>query len=115
MWNFNKYRFKKIITQKKENLSFGYQAILLPPYNIGVSDATEKNPNGNSYNYETDNNFKKIDLCCNESAVDFCEKNHSLIYYNDFLNNGKLRVLTPETLEINKNLQNVYLCRSIYF
>lgn len=107
-----KYRFKKILSEKKERQTFGTPAILWPGFDVGVGDCSQKNPNCTNYLYKTDGSFKPIELCCNESAVSFCKKNKAIVYYNDFLNNGKLRVLTPETESINRNLQNPYLFRS---
>ena len=81
-------------------------------FNVGISDCTENNPNGTNYAFQTDKSFKKVNLCSNESAVDFCKQNNAIIYYNDFLNKGKLRVLTSQTEEINRNMKNPYLYRS---
>ncbi len=117
-WSINykaigkKYRYKEILNERKERQTFGYPGILMPGFDVAVSDCSEKNPNGTGYMYKTDGSFKSIDLCCNESAVSFCKENNSLVYYNDFINNGKLRVLTPVTETINKNLQNPHLFRS---
>ena len=107
-----KYRFKNILDEKRQRQTFGMTGILVPGYNVRVGDCSQKNPNGTSYMYKTDGSFKSIELCCNESAVSFCKKNKAIVYYNDFLNKGKLRVLTPETESINRNLQNSYLFRS---
>lgn len=107
-----KYRYKKILNEKKEKQTFGIQGLLMPGFDVAVSDCAQKNPNGTGYMYKTDGTFKHVELCCNESAVSFCKKNKALVYYNDFLNNGKLRVLTPETESINRNLQNSHLFRS---
>jgi hypothetical protein len=107
-----KYFYKAIIDEKIEKHVFGSPGVLLPWYDVSVSDCAQKNPNGTSYMYKTDGQFKAIDLCCNESAVSFCKKNKALVYYNDFLNQGKLRVLSPKTVSINENLQNSYLYRS---
>jgi len=108
-----KYRYKKILDLRKESQQFGQRGILLSGFDIAVSDCSNNNPNGIGYMYKTDGEFKSIDLCCNESAVSFCKKNNSIVYYNDFLNDGNLRVLTPETENINRNLQNPYLYRSL--
>jgi hypothetical protein len=108
-----KYRFKNILEEKRETQTFGIPGILMPGYDLAVSDCSQKNPNGTGYMYKTDGSFKSVDLCSNESAVSFCKKNYAIVYYNDFLNNGKLRVLTSETENINKNLQNSYLFRSL--
>lgn len=107
-----KYRYKKILKEVKESQTFGRPGILKPGFDVAVSDCSQKNPNGTGYMYKTDGTFNPIDLCCNESAVSFCIKNKAVVYYNDFLNNGKLRVLTAETEKINRNLQNPYLFRS---
>jgi hypothetical protein len=118
-WNTNysglgrKYRFKSILKEQKENQTFATPGILALGFDVAVSDCSQKNPNGTGYLYETDGNFKPINICSNESAVSFCQKNNAIIYYNDFLNNGKLRVLTPVTESVNKNLQNPYLFRSL--
>lgn len=108
-----KFRYKKILDEKRERQTFGMPGILMPGYDVAVGDCSQKNPNGTGYMYKTDSAFKPIELCCNESAVSFCKKNKAIVYYNDFLNNGKLRVLTPETESINRNLQNSYLFRSL--
>lgn len=107
-----KYRYKKILDEKRERQTFGMPGMLVPGYDVAVGDCSQKNPNGTGYMYKTDGSFKPIELCCNESAVSFCKKNKAIVYYNDFLNNGKLRVLTPVTESINRNLQNPYLFRS---
>lgn len=108
-----KYRYKNIINEQTRNHTFGLPGILTSGFDVGVSDCSPKNPNGTGYMYKTDGIFKPIDLCCNESAVSFCNKNKAIVYYNDFLNDGKLRVLTPKTESINRNLQNSYLYRSL--
>ncbi len=107
-----KYMCKSIHKELKENQTFGMPGILKPGFNVAVSDCSQKNPNGTGYLYKTDGTFNPIDLCCNESAVSFCIKNQALVYYNDFLKDGKLRILTPETERINRNLQNPHLFRS---
>lgn len=107
-----KYKFKNIISEKKESQTFGIPGILMPGFDVAVSDCSQKNLKGTGYSYKTDGSYKSIDLCSNESAVSFCKKNKAIVYYNDFLNNGKLRVLTPETNSINRNLQNDFLYRS---
>lgn len=117
-WNINykglhgKYRFKNIIEESREQFIPG---VLMPGFNIAVSDTSDNSPNGNVYHYKTESKFNSINLCCNESAVSFCQKNNTIVYYNDFIYNGKLRVLTPYTVSINKNLQNSYLYRSLNF
>ena len=117
-WNTNykgvlrKYMSKSITKEQKQNQTFGSPGLLLQGFDVAVSDCSLKNPNGTGYLYRTDGNFKSVDICSNESAVSFCQKNNALIYYNDFLNNGELRVLSPVTESINKNLQNSYLFRS---
>lgn len=117
-WNTNykgigrKYRSKGILKEQKQSQTFGSPGVLMPGFDVAVSDCSQKNPNGTGYLYKTDGNFQPIDICSNESAVSFCQKNNSLIYYNDFLNNGKLRVLSPVTESVNRNLQNSYLFRS---
>jgi hypothetical protein len=107
-----KYMYKKILKSKSERQVFGYPGILLPPYDVAVGDCAEKNPNGTGYMFQTDRNFTPINLCCNESAVDYCKKQNVLVYYNDFMNSGKLRLLTEHTVSINTNLQNDYKFRS---
>lgn len=107
-----KYMFKKIIDEKKEKQTFGYPGILLPGYDVAISDCSEKNPNGSGYLFKTESSFHGIDLCSNESAVDFCVKNRCLVYYNDFLNKGNLRLLSGYTEDINNKLQNPYKFRS---
>jgi len=110
-----KYRYKKIILEKRKTEIYGTPSFLIPGFDIAISDCSNKNPNGNSYMFATDKNFIPVNLCCNESAVDYCVKNNCLIFYNDFLNKGNLRVLSPYTVNINKNLQNKYLYRTSNF
>ena len=118
-WNLSfksigrKYRSKRILEEKHLKIPFGVpEEDALKKFDIEVSDWNQKNPNGTSYLFKTDNKFQNINLCSNESAVDYCINNKCLVYYNDFLNKGKLRVLTPYTENINKKLQNPYLFRS---
>jgi len=117
-WDINysglhgKYRYKKIIKENREQFIPG---VLMPGYDIAVSDRSDLNPNGKDYHFKTDSKFNSLDVCCNESAVSFCEKNFTIVYYNDFINNGKLRILIPETVKLNLNLQNAYLYRSLNF
>ena len=108
----SKYRFKNIVKKMECDVEYGYPMPLFPSFDIGVSDCSDKNPKGTNYLFSTDNSYQKINLCCNESAVEFCKKNNTIVYYNDFLNKGKLRVLTSHTESINKKLQNKYLFRS---
>jgi hypothetical protein len=107
-----KYRYKKIIEQNDAPLIPG---VLMPGYNMAVSGRCEKNPNGKDYMFKTEDKFNRINLASNESAVTFSIKNNAIIYYNDFLNKGKLRALTPQTVELNRNLGNAYKYRSLYF
>ena len=44
--------------------------------------------------------------------ADYCKKNNSLVYFIDFMNGGKMRVLSEYTESINNNLQNHYKFRS---
>lgn len=110
-----KYRFKKILQERREPQTFGTTGILWPGFNVAVGDCSQKNINGTGYLFKTNNIFQNINLSCNESAVDYCIKNKCLIYYNDFLNKGKLRILSAYTKAINTNLQNSYLFRSSNF
>lgn len=117
-WNeeFNgvgrKYMSKYIIDRKIERQQFGRPGILYPGYDVGISDVSNKNPQGHGYLFKTDKQFKKVDLCSNESAVDYCKKNNVLIYYNDFMNKGNLRLLSEYTPKINQSLQNPYKYRT---
>lgn len=111
----NKYRFKKVVHEFKTEVTLGYPSILAPGFDVGIGDCSNKNPNGTSYMFRTEQPFQKIDLCSNESAVDYCKKNNVIIYYNDFMNKGQVRVLTRYTESINRNLKNGYLFRSSNF
>lgn len=112
-----KYFIKRILETKKDTMKYGFiglgHGVLLPGFDVGVSDVSEKNPNGTGYQFKTEKNYTPINLCSNESAVDYCVKNNCLAYFTDLLNGGKMRVLTKNTESINKNLQNVYRFRSI--
>jgi hypothetical protein len=107
-----KYLTKKILELKTEKHIFGKQAILLPGFDVAISDCAAKNPNGTGYLFRTDNTFVPVNLCSNESAIDYCDKNNCLAYYTDFMNGGKMRVLSKYTPSINANLQNIYKSRS---
>ena len=109
----NKYRYKLIIDEISESITFGLPGILTHGFDIAVSDCNKNNVNGTGYSYKTDGVFKQVNLCCNECAVSFCQDPGAIIYYNDFLNKGRLRVLTPLTEVINKNLGSPYLFRSL--
>jgi hypothetical protein len=117
-WNlpFNsvgrKYRFKRILEERKSTQTFGIPALLIPGYDVGLSDCSQKNPQGTGYLFKTDNNFVNINFACNESAVEYCIKNKCLVYYSDFLNKGSVRILSPYSEDINRKLQNSYLFRS---
>lgn len=106
-----KYFIKRVLEKKIERMRYGYvglgSGVLWPGFDVGLSDVSEKSPNGNGYQFKTDKNFNPINLCSNESAVDYCKKNNCLAYYTDFINGGKMRVLSEYTESINKNLQNV--------
>jgi hypothetical protein len=108
----SKYRYKKIIKEDRQPQTFGRPGILMPGFNVAVSDCSQKNPQGTGYLFKTDDNFQQANFSCNESAVEFCQKNNCLVYYLDFLNDGKLRILTAYTQDVNKKLQNPYLFRS---
>ncbi len=107
-----KYMVKKILDTKIESLPFGYQGVLRIGYDVGVNDSSAQNPNGTFYSFKTDRNFVPLDFCSNESAVDYCIKNNTLAYFTDFMNGGKMRVLSKYTESINNNLQNHYKFRS---
>ena len=107
-----KYMTKKILNERKDVGRFGEQGVLWQGFDVGFTDLSDKNPIGTSYSFETDKIFNSVNLCSNECAVDFCKKNHVLIYYNDFLNMGKLRLLSKYTESINTNLVNDYKFRS---
>lgn len=117
-WNINyksvgsKYRFKNIRNEMKIDVEFGNPMPLPAAFDVAISDCTEKNKNGSNYMFSTDKSYQKINLCSNESAVDFCKKNDTIVFYNDFLNKGKLRLLTSYTERINRNMKNPYLFRS---
>lgn len=107
-----KYMVKKILETKIEKQTFGMIGILWPGFDVAFGDSSQKNPNGTGYLFKTDRNFTPINFCSNESAVDYCTKNDSLAFYTDFMNNGKMRVLSKYTESINQNLQNYYKFRS---
>jgi hypothetical protein len=111
-----KYVVKRILETKKESMKFGYiglgSGVLWPGFDVAVSDVSEKNPNGTGYQFKTDNKFTSVNLCSNESAVDYCDKNNCIVYYTDFMNGGKMRILTKYTPDINAKLQNDYRFRS---
>ncbi len=54
--------YKKILKAKTDRQVFGYMSVLLPPYDVAVSDCAEKNPNGTGYLYQTDRNFTPINF-----------------------------------------------------
>jgi len=111
-----KYVMKKIQETRKETMKFGYiglgHGVLMPGFDVAVSDVSAKNPDGTGYQFRTDKNFTQVNLCSNESAVDFCNKQNCIVYFTDFLNEGKMRVLTQYTPDINAKLQNDYRFRS---
>lgn len=117
-WNvqFNsvgrKYRFKKILEEKREKQIFGRPGILWPGFDVAIGDCCQNNPQGTGYLFKTNKEFQHITLACNESAVDYCIKNNCLVYYNDFMNKGALRILSAYTEDVNRKLQNKYLFRS---
>ncbi|AHM63233.1 hypothetical protein D770_24940 [Flammeovirgaceae bacterium 311] len=114
--NFNsagkKFYYKKILAEKRESQTFGTPGVLMPGYDLAFGDCSQKNPHGTGYLFKTDNTFHNANFSCNESAVEFCKNNNCLVYFMDFLNQGKLRVLSRYTEDINKKLQNPYLFRS---
>ena len=107
-----KYMIKKILETKTDTLTFGRMSVLCPGYDVAFSDCSAKNPTGTGYQFITDKNFIPTNLCSNESAVDYCIKNNCLAYYTDFVNGGKMRVLSKYTESVNKNLRNDYKFRS---
>jgi len=107
-----KFMAKKISDVRKDKLQFGVLGIMYPGWDVGINDVSQKNPQGHGYLFKTENQFNPINLCSNESAVSYCKNNNSLIYYNDFTNEGKLRILSEYTPEINSNLKNPYIYRS---
>lgn len=107
-----KYMSKKILNERKDPGRFGVQGLLWPGFDVGFSDLSDKNPIGTGYLFATDKTFNSLTLCSNECAVEYCKKNAVLIYYNDFANGGKLRLLSKYTESINTNLQNDYKYRS---
>lgn len=112
----NKYVMKKIHETKKESMKFGYfgvgHGVLWPGFDVAVSDVSAENLDGTGYQFRTDKNFTPVNICSNESAVDFCNKQNCIIYFSDFLNEGKMRVLTKYTPDINAKLKNDYRFRS---
>ena len=107
-----KYMIKKILDTKITRRTIEHPGVLLPGYDLGIDDCSTKNPNATRYMFKTERNFVPINFCSNESAVDYCKKNNSLVYFIDFMNGGKMRVLSEYTESINKNLQNHYKFRS---
>lgn len=107
-----KYMVKKVLDTKIASRTFGTLGVLLPGYDLGIDDSCAKNPQGTGYLFKTERNFTPLDFCSNESAVDYCKKNNTLAYFSDFLNGGKMRVLSKYTESINNNLQNHYKFRS---
>ena len=107
-----KYMVKKILETKTEKQTFGYMGLLPPSFDVAMGDCSAKNPNGTSYIFRTDRNFNPVNLCSNESAVDYCGKNNCIAYYTDFMNGGKMRTLSKYTPDINAKLQNIYRFRS---
>lgn len=107
-----KYFVKKILETKTESQTFGRPGILWPGFDVAVGDCSAKNPYGTGYLFKTDNAFVPVNLCSNESAVDYCSQNNCLAYYTDFINDGKMRILSKYTPSINLNLQNDYKFRS---
>lgn len=107
-----KYMVNKILESKTENQTFGYMNVLLPNFDVGFSDCSEKNPNGTGYLFRTDRTFTSVSLSSNESAVDYCIKNNCLVYYVDYMNGGNMRILSKHTPDINAKLQNHYRFRS---
>jgi hypothetical protein len=107
-----KYRSSKInkIEIEKQNIK-GLN--LNKGYDLAVTDCCDKYPNGTVYFYKVDFNMTPINLCSNECAVDFCDKNNSLVFIKDNLIDGNVRVLCKHTKDINLNLENEYLYRSI--
>lgn len=108
----NKYRFKKILETKQQAGEFGNIGIIFPGFDSGVSDISDKNRKGTYYFFKTDKAFNKVNLCSNECAVEYCKINKVAVYFNDFINGGKLRMLVEQTPQINEAIKNSYKYRS---
>lgn len=106
-----KYMEKKIKQSKIQNQISKIDSFQ-PGFDIIISDHSAKNPNGTVYSFKTEGEFRFSDFCSNESAVNYCTKNNVLIFYKDFMNGGKIRVLSKHTESINTKLQNDYKFRS---
>ncbi len=107
-----KYQVKEIIHQKSEKEIWGRPGILWPGFDVRIGDCSADNPNGTGYLFATKREFMPRSFCSNESAVDYCIKNNVLVFYIDYLNKAKMRVLSPFTESININLQNPHKFRS---
>lgn len=110
----NKYKRKNIQEYRKDRMEDELPEILESDYfDLSITDCSEKDMTGYIYSFKTDKHFLKIDLCSNECAVESCIKENSVIYYNDFLLKGVLRVLTKDTVSMNTKLKNHYRYRSL--
>jgi hypothetical protein len=107
-----KYTSKKILETRIEKQRYGIPGILSSGFDVAFSDVSSKHIIGTGYQFRTENKFNSLDLCSNESAVGYCLKNNTLVYFCDFLNLGRMRLLSRYSEDINTNLQNSYKFRS---
>lgn len=109
---YRKYMSKRILKMKKREEEYGIMQPFPFDYDITISDVAPLHKEGYRYLFKTEKKFISVSICSNECSVQYCKQNNTLIYYNDFINKGKLRILSEYTPDINENLKNLYTYRS---
>lgn len=103
--------FKSSIFKIQKSASFKYELGKTPEfgnsdggYDLAFSDVNQRHPVGTIYFYKMAENNSLANLCSLKCAYEYSSLNKSLVLYPDPNDEGKIRGISPDILEINKGL-----------
>lgn len=79
---------------------------VLRGFGMAFSDVTQKKPKGTIYLYKIPGPFSVHEFCSLKCAYEYSLASNSLVSYPDPEKQGKIRGISPDIVEINKNLGN---------
>jgi len=85
-----------------------------PPFNgfdVGFSEVNNYNITGNFYYYRVKGEIFSVKLCSYKCAYEYSVENNAIMMFEDPESRGKIRCITPQIVELNRNIGSTNLYR----
>ena len=116
------YYILEIIERKKLDGKLAYEQLNMEDqipkpntHEIIVSDINKDNTVGHYYVYKIGLNQEFINFCSNDCAFDYCKIKESVCITISNIEKGSTLSITPDLIDINKALRNIYKYKPIEF